>query len=346
MMHNIKFPREVANPKRYVIANKEEFFKFINANNGSSNLYTNVYNYSEFKPPFMYPNYDSAIIDRIYFDLDQRVKEEGYWVNVPAYEYMMRIHEWCLENDIKHLVRCTGTGYDAIIITDPKSVIKNKKNAVGNAQAWLCKKLDIKMDKQVMSDTARIHRVDNTFNIKDTTRRYCIPLDKEIINLGEKKIFEIAKEQRFSSNTYGTKCWDISRFDTPEALYKDFLPLENIEINEEDFADLSEKIPICIKNFLAQEDLGWKERRCVILALRDNCYLQDEALAILKRHLSVKKFTHCIRDEKQLQYLYRNDKYMFPWQDGIIELNACPFAKGKFCELAKNGCLLYGRKRQ
>jgi len=343
MHYKITFPREVGNPRRSVCINKEQFFNFINANNGSSNLYTTVYNFTEFRQPYLYPIYDSAIIDRLYFDCDQKIREGGKWVDLPAYENMLKIHEWCKKQDILHFPRCTGTGYDVIIATDPNSFIKNKKECVANAQRWLLKELSIKTDPQCTGDIARIYRVDNTFNVKPTTQRFCIPLDKNIIYLGEKKIFEIAKKQRVTSNLYGTKFWDIMEFDTQETQYNDFLPEIDLEINEKDFADLSKNIPVCIKNLLARIDLNWKERRNVILCLRDNCYLLDECVSILRKHLSQKKFVHCVRDERQPRYLYRNEKYLFPCQQELIELRACPHKLGSYCENAKHACLLYSR---
>jgi len=76
-MYNIKFPHETGNPRRKVCVNTDAFLEFINANNGSSNLYVAVYNFTEFRPPWMFPNYETAIIDRIYFDIDQKIKENG-----------------------------------------------------------------------------------------------------------------------------------------------------------------------------------------------------------------------------------------------------------------------------
>lgn len=347
-MYNLKFPREAGNPKRKTCVNREQFMDFINFNIDASNLYTNVYNFSEFRPPWMLPNYESAIIDRIYFDIDQKVKENGEWVTVPAYENMLKIHEWCIEKDIIHFPRHTGSAYDIIIATDPNVFIQNKKECIANAQQWLCKELGndnipIKMDPQVIGDIARIHRIDNTFNHKPTARRFCIPLDPEIIYTGEKNIFEIAKKQRFTNNWYGSKYWNISEHDTPEMKYRDILPIEMPIIDESQFAELGENIPDCVKGLLSRVDLNWKERRNVILALRDNCYLLDETIAILRKHLSPKKFGHCIRDEKQPYYLYRNEKYMFPHQEDLLDLGVCPYGLNTFCAKAKNGCLMYQR---
>ena len=89
-MYNIQFPREICNPKRFVAKNKQQFFDFINANNGTSDLYTNVYNFTEFRKPSIFPIYESALIDRIYFDFDQRVRFRGEWVQQPAYENMLK----------------------------------------------------------------------------------------------------------------------------------------------------------------------------------------------------------------------------------------------------------------
>lgn len=351
-MYNLKFPREACNPKRRICTSKEAFMEFINFNIDASNLYTNVYNFTEFRPPWMFPNYESAIIDRVYFDIDQKVKENGEWITVPAYETMLKIHEWCVERDIIHFPRLTGSAYDIIIATDPNVFIKNKKECVANAQQWLCKELGtkegdkivpIKMDTQVIGDIARIHRIDNTFNHKPNTRRFCIPLDSEIIYTGEKNIFEVAKKQRRTNNWYGTKYWDILEHDVPEMKYKDTLPVEMPMLDESQYGSIGENIPDCIKQLLSRKDLNWKERRNVILALRDNCYTYEETISILRTYLSNKKFSHCIRDEKQPRHLYKNEKYMFPHQEDLLDLKACPFELNCFCTKAKSGCLMYGR---
>lgn len=345
-MYNLKFPREICNPKRYIVIDKAKFYKFINANISSSNIYTNVYNYDTFKLPYMCPVYESAIIDRIYFDCDQKIRKDGKEIDLPAYENMIKIHKWCLERDIMHFPRCTGSAYDVVIVVANPHSIKHKKSCVENAQRWLCKELDIEIDPQIIGDIARIHRVDNTFNHKPQTRRYCIPLDKDIIYTGEKNIFEVAKNQQFVEGVFGSKPWNISEFDKQNAMFRDVLPVVNTSINEDSFSDLSHNIPPCVKNLLARKDLVWRERCIVILALRDNCYLFDEMIAILKKYLSTKKYLHCIKEERQPHYLYKNEKYMFPNQDELLDMGVCPCPKGSFCDQAKHGCLNYGRNRK
>ena len=342
-MFKIQFPREVGNPKRYVVKDMTQFLEFINMNMGISNIYTNIYDYEEYHS--MFPDYDTPIIDKIYFDIDQKIRENGKIVKIPAYENMLKIHKWCLENDYIHFPQLTGSAYDVIIATEPDVFIQNKKECVANAQLWLCKYLKIKTDPQVIGDTSRIHRVSNTFNHKPGARRYCIPLDKDIIYLGEEKLFEIAKKQRFTNNWYGNKYWDISEFDVPERKYRDILPMPKINIDEKEFSDLSSNIPDCVKNLLSRKDLVWRERGIVINCLKDNCYLLGETIEILRKHLSHRKFVHCMQSEKQPQYLYRNERFMFPHQTKIIELNACPCLKGQYCEKAKYGCLMYGRSK-
>ena len=345
-MYNIKFPREIANPKRHPVANEERFLKFVNANIASSDLYTDVYNFTDFRPPYMYPIYESAIIDRVYFDFDQKVRINGEWVQQPAYENMLKLHEACMKKGFMHLPRFTGSGYDTIVLTNPDSDIKNKKVCVWDAVLYLSEKLGFIADPQTKDVLPRIRRITNTFNHKPTARRFCIPLDSEIIYIGEKNIREIAKKQHFANNLYGDKFWDITQWDAPESKFQKFLPDINIKINEEDFADLNGCVTPCIKNLLSRGDLGWQERRDVILFLRDNCYLLDETIALLKKYLSKKKFIHCVRDEKQPNYLYRNEQYMFPHQKELIDLQACPHEAGTYCPKAKFGCLNYGRAEE
>jgi hypothetical protein len=341
-MFNLLFPREIANPKRYNCRTQKEFYNFINKNINSTNLYTNVYNFKNFTE-YGYPIYESAIIDRIYFDCDQRYKENGEWFNCPAYENMLKIHEWCKKNNIKHLPRCTGSGYDVIILVDTNYKIMNKKACVANAQSWLCKELDIQMDKQVVGDIARIHRIDNTYNFKTKAQRFCIPLSLDIIYTGEQNIFNYSKNQNFKSNLYGEKLWDISAFDVPEFVYKDELKIDDVKINEIDFSNLSGNIPDCVKKLLLKKEPNWEQRRSIIIALRDNQYLFDEAVNILKNYLTKKKFIHCFKEERQIQYLYANEKYLFPKQEELISQGVCTFQKGQYCDKAKYGCKLYGR---
>ncbi len=345
MHYNLKFPREMGNPKRKVARNMTQLLDFINANNGVSNLYLSVYNFLEFRKPWMHPIYESAIIDRIYFDFDQKIKENGEWVSQPAYENMLKLHEWCMKHDYIHFPRFTGSGYDTIVLTNSNTFIKNKQVCVWDAVLWLSKKLNFQVDPQVKDVLPRIYRIENSFNIKETARRFCIPLNKDIIYLGEEKIREIAMKQRFTNNSYGTKFWNIVDFDAEFSQFDDFLPMMDFNIDEKNFAELSEKIPDCVKAILSRKDLGWEERRIVVLALRDNCYLLDETISILRKHLSAKKFTHCMRDERQPSYLYKKDNYMFPHQEKLLEIKACPCPLNQFCEKAKSGCLMYGRDK-
>jgi len=343
-MYKIKFPREVCNPRRHTVASEDEFLDFVNSNISCTDIFTNVYNFSEFIPPFMYPVYDSAIIDRIYFDCDQKVREGSTYVMLPAYENMLKIHEWCVSRDIMHIARCTGTAYDVVIFTDPEFKPKNKKECVANAQMWLSKHLGITIDPQIIGDIARIHRVDNTFNHKDTAKRFVTQLDKNLIYAGEKKIFEEVKKQTFRQEIFGDKYWDISQFDTPEKMYSS-APTINIEIDESELSDIADNLPPCIKKLLSIESLGFQERRLVILALRDNCYTLQETINILKNHLSKNKFLHCTRDERQPQYLYKKGKYLFPHKSEIADVGACDLPEGEYCNMAEHGCLLYRRDR-
>jgi len=168
-------------------------------------------------------------------------------------------------------------------------------------------------------------------------------LSKDILYKGENSIFEIAKEQNFKSNIYGESFWDIEAFDSPEFVYNDDIKIKDIVIDENDFSSLSGNIPDCIKKLLLSKTPNWQERRCIILALRDNQYLFGEALNILKKYLSRKKFLHCFKSEKQIQHLYAKEKYLFPLQKELIDIGACSCKLGEYCSKAKHGCKLYGR---
>ncbi|MFW6246665.1 MAG: hypothetical protein ACOC22_00620 [bacterium] len=342
----MKFPREVCNPRRVPCKSMKKFLEFVNKNISNCNLFTNVYNFTEFSEKG-YPVYSTAIPDRIWFDFDieKKDKKTGEIIKLPAYKNMLRLHEWLKTKDILHFPRFTGSGYDLTVFLEPNMFLKNKKNAISNAVLHISEELGIESDPQTIGDLSRICRITNTFNHKQKARRYCIPLDENIIYEGHEKIKEYAKNQRRSNNKYGTKYLDISEFDNNTLFYDNF-EREKIDIDSKDFSDLSKNTPDCVKYLLAKKEPNWKERRPIILFLKDNCYTQQECINILKNHLSQKKFIHCVKEEKQVKHLYKNEKYVFPNQKEMKEIGACPRAYGDFCECSTKGCMNYGRDKK
>ena len=71
-------------------------------------------------------------------------------------------------------------------------------------------------------------------------------------------------------------------------------------------------LPTSIRALLQRKNLGWNERYIVILYFKERGFTRQEVFEILKENLSERKFIHCIKEERQLQYLFERDDLMFP----------------------------------
>jgi len=345
MNHTV--PREICNPKRRIMRTKKDYYNFINANISSSNLFTTVYNYTDHFP--MRSNYETAIIDRLWFDFDLESHTKGengenIIVKNDCYQNMKTLHEWCLKHDYKHICRYTGSGFDVTIFTMKDCFIGNKKDCIYRAVDEIEKKLGVESDIKTKGDIARIHRITNTFNFKTKAKRFCIPLTQEMIDIGHKGIRKIAKQQQFNSTTFGTKYLDIRKHDKAfRKNVEELFSYDKKEIKDVIVDELSDMVPICIKYLLAKKNPDYNERRPIIVGLRELGFSEGETKQILAKYLDKQKFYHCVVEEGQLSHLYKSKRVIFPTQEGMAKLKSCPMEMGQFCENACRGCKNYNR---
>jgi len=248
-----KFPREFG-LRRRVVYDIKEFLKLINLYNGKINCYTSVYSFTDTMGEV---NYNSAIIDKLFFDFDKQYSD-------CFYEEMLRLHSYCEDRNISHSVIFSGEGFHIYILTGNNN-LTNKKNTVYNAQTDLIKKLNLHIDTHVVGDISRLTRIPNTFNLKG---RFCIPLKHKQIHFPYSDILKLAQKQGNCIEVIGNKLLDISRFDTR-------LANSNIEI--QDAADIKlygdifgvpvEEFDDCIKHILLKENPTHLERFALVVYL-------------------------------------------------------------------------------
>lgn len=300
----MKFPREVG-PPRKTIYNIQEYINFINKYNGMKKaIYASVYYFQKIYDNKK-PDYSSAVIDKLYFDFDDK--------NCNAYEECKKLHEELKKENLKHTLIMSGRGYHLYIFCTPL-VSQNPKSCIYNAQHHFIDKLNLKCDRQVIGNCAQLARVPNTYNIK--AKKFCIPLTEEQFKSSDKIIKAVASQQNFIKNiSIGTKLLDLNPFN-----YKsDRIEKLDFDLKLEDSASLN-YLNNCdekIKQLLLKKDLGWKERYIVILYFKEKGYIEKEVYNILKENLSERKFKHCVAEERQLQYLFERDDLMLPKSCGI-----------------------------
>lgn len=313
-----KFPRQIAFPMRKLVYNKKEFLKYINRLNGKMNLGTNVYDYQI----ILYNNgkeevdYSSAIVDKLFFDVD----------GPESYNDMIKLHKYCVTNNYKHIIAFSGQGFHIYIFIKPTTFLY-PKSALLQAHKFLIIKLNLKsVDNQHLSDLTRMGRIFNTYNIR--RKMFCITLTKQNIKeLDYEGICELAKKQKETNDVVMNQwMFDISRFDTKphthmkieENKYK--LDSDKVIINED-------KFPPCIRKMLLEakhKRLHWNKRGQLIIFLRDKGYLLDECLTILKHYLSDDEYNHCVKEDKDLFYLYKAHNLLFKSCDVLMQEEICP----------------------
>jgi hypothetical protein len=292
---------EIGLPRK-TFTSKEEALKFINLYNGKKKaLFQSVYNFKEMENNK--PKYDTAIIDKLFFDFD---------ANSDCWNECNKLHQHLKQENIQHFIIWSGRGYHLFINSIPLQS-KNCKSVIYNSQIHFIKKLDLKCDMQVIGDHSRLRRIPNSWHPK--AQLFCIYLSEEDFLKGLEYCKEKAKKQNFKKEIIGEKLFDLKPFDYESEKYSSPVPEFDFESSEN--ANYLQNCPDKIKQLLAKKDLGWKERYLVILYFKERGFTRKEVLQILKNHLSERKFKHCIYEERQLQYLFERDDLMFPENFGV-----------------------------
>jgi hypothetical protein len=231
-----------------------------------------------------------------------------------AYEGATKFRHFCEKHHYKYYTQMSGRGYNCFLFTSQTN-LKNPKNAVGNAQEFVCKAIGIPCDKKVVSDVVRICRVPRTFNW--ARGRMCIPVSNEDLDKGDEYIKNMATPKSESkeayqaarnlgvSGMYSGDLLDLTPFDTNERKYEvSYLEGPEVEMSPENVGFNFENFPPCIRKLMRYPELGYDGRCQVILWCRDYGYLQKETIELLKRFLTPAKFAHAIKKSNETRYIY------------------------------------------
>lgn len=312
------FPREVGAPRK-LVHNMKEYLDYVNIHNGKKKaVYTTLYSFISIHEDGYKPDYDSAIVDKLFFDFDDK--------ECNAYENAKILHEYCKAENIKHSIVMSGRGYHVYIYTTIE-MLRHKKDAIKAGQMYFIDKLGVVCDRQVIGDVCRLTRVPNTYNVK--AGRFCIPLTEAQFNSGDDMIKSKAVKQNFVKDVFiGEELFDLKPFDVKtESEFN--LDLGDMKSSTDTTLG---KLPHCIQAILNNPEVNYKGRYLAILYFKEKGYTQDEIFNVLEKYLSPRKLYHCVREERQLQYLFGRDDLIFPSCEKIKEDNQCP---GK-CEFYGN----------
>jgi len=287
---------EIGLPRK-TFTSKEDALNFINLYNGKKKaLFQSVYNFTEMRGTK--PNYETAIVDKLFFDFDAKSD---------CWKECNKLHQYLLQENIKHIIIWSGRGYHLLILTSPLQP-KNCKSTIYNSQISLINKLSLICDRQVIGDHSRLRRIPNSYHLK--AKRFCIFLTKQDFDKGYEHCKELARKQNSNKEYIGENLFDISEFDYKTEKIEKF----EFETEFEDSAnqDYMNNCPPFIKQLLMKKDCGWQDRYLIILFFKEKGYTIKEVMSILKENLTKRKFKHCILEERQLQYLFEREDLVFP----------------------------------
>lgn len=313
-----QFPREVAFPGRKTVYSLNEFLNEINKYNGIKPVYASVYCFP--RVTNHKPDYESAILDKVFFDFD----------GASAYHDACVLHEHLSSNNYKHIFVFSGRGYHIYLKTKGHESLKSKKGTLLETHNHFERLLEITIDEKIKGDLARVSRVLNSWNTKG--ERYCIFISDEDLNKGEEWIKEKAKKQQLEIKQipwFGKNLYDLSQHDNGSYTSN----LELLEIDEEmkrkiNSDDLLKELPKCVSSIMTREKFGWKGRYMVIVYLHEYGYTRSEIIEVLKKYMKPKEFDHMINSEKQVDYLIRqlrNNRLQFSSCSSIRQQGGCPF---------------------
>jgi len=228
--------------------------RFVNFYNGKCDLYRTVYNFRE------EVSASNALIDKIFLDFDTEY----------ALEDIRVLSKYLMKENIKHSIYFSGRGFHLYLYTEPRlaSDYNNVKIAMRNYVKELVDKLKIKPDWNVIGDCRRVSRLINTVNMKSSL--FAIPLKN--INLSYKKIVALAQKPIGTTSVIRGELLDLTLWD--------IFP-KTIEYRNESYdvflgEDISDKVPLCVKELLKSGCANYRERFFIITALKELGYSMSD----------------------------------------------------------------------
>lgn len=172
-----KYPRECGWYHK-IVWNDQELLDYIQNTNGRENCFCSLYSFKGMKEN-QKCDHKSAVIDRMYFDLDG---SEGY-------EQLLILNEYF--KDYKRCAMFTGRYYDLIVKLDKEYF---GSDTLAYNQRKVLRETGVRLeDTTGIGNLARLIRIYDTWNPRGL---FCITLNEDDIEKGPRHIEELARRQQ------------------------------------------------------------------------------------------------------------------------------------------------------
>ena len=180
--------------RRKVVLTRNEYAEFVYAQNNKTNVYTTVYDFSEFSEKAKIDN--SVIRDRVFLDFDAHEDNlEMAWRDLKV--VMELVHK----RDYEHTFFFSGRGFHLFLFGEVTENMRNIQTFFREIKAYLVSKVGKtnSLDDRVGQHT-RLRRVPNTVNMASSDKEgkpyFCIPLVQKDLTASLSDILTLAKRQR------------------------------------------------------------------------------------------------------------------------------------------------------
>lgn len=302
----------------------------VKAYNGKKNIYFSLYN-SVQKRDYQFggDNFSTAVIDKIFFDLDGNSLERPF-------EDLKKLIGYAWNHNYKFCMCFSGKkGFHFYLFCDETK----SKDYLKNAHRYFTKILNIDLDCHVVGDVARISRMPNTYHL--TGNKFCIPLSIDDVKKGLPHILKKAESPNPEFCIYGTEIVDLKALpkvengngngEIPEFDYNSILEVDDALIND---------FPPCVKAWLTTKEHSIHRNRFYFALYCAHAGLTpQECNSLAKKYLGkIKERSGCrtryqeFISEKAIEYAYSKD-FVIPNCARLFDEKAC---LGK-CEYYKKG---------
>lgn len=302
------WPKEIAYPERQLVENFDDMLHLINRyNNVKCKLYFSLYNCNETH------KFDNCYLDKIAFDLDGKDR----------LNCIRKLHKKLKEKDIRHMMIFSTKGFWCYVFTRNYEHINNKKDCLTNSQRFIAKECNLTIgfgedndiDQHIVGDISRVTRLPLSYD-KDR-QLYCICVSEEDLDRGYEYIKEKAKVRHFEFYYYGSKYFNIKRFDS-EIKEVQSVELKDFNITNDD--ELIKDFLPCIKRILIEDGKDtYNNRYNFALYCREIGLPKNICDIIAKKYFSKTKRADSIgtnydhfKKFRVANYAYRRNQDFFP----------------------------------
>jgi len=211
-------------PFRKMFDNKIDAIQDFNKYKSFSNVHHSLYWFKEKEEKFNRdgsferwgPDYNSAIVDKICFDLDSyktiRIDNDPIEVYTDdGLESIRKFASWCNKNNYMCEYIFSGGGFYGIVKSEGESL------KLRDGMLAVAVEVGLMIDPATIGDTSRMRRVINSYNFKEHRKLYCIPLREEELFLDFHIIRKLAEKPRFRDKfVYGDKSFGLHKYKIDE----------------------------------------------------------------------------------------------------------------------------------